>query len=327
MSLFEPLVGAARDAPGRLVRTADVTPLLEQPAPAWYLDRDGVVLGANLLACQVWGADRPGDLLGHSIFEVMARALPNRLPPAGNEAMLAGYLALLTAYRAGRPDPADALLDGYRAFEAASAEYLVPARRQEAIAALWSHPVRLRVQTHRAGRIARLAARLRMLEGGWGAIVSCAPDATDRVTAELVRVWHKRAVRLWGTRSYVQYDASRFGDSAFVLKDVGLTRHRIRRDEATPFALAAVVQAALDAPGSRWKTAPQVAHTTGLPLDLVVATLHSLVEHGGDVARIRLPMRVGAGRIALGDRFVNAAPWWRKLGHRIECLRHTRRPG
>jgi hypothetical protein len=328
MSLFEPLTELTPGGLARLIRPGQVTPLLDEPFPGWYLDRDGVVLGVNLLACQVWGADRPGDLLGESIFTIFARALSHHLPVVGNEAMLAAHLALLASLRDRGSDRTPGLLGPYQAFERIVAEHLAPdrglhaAHQRDEIAALWSHRVRLRV--HADGgttRFARLAGRLRLLEGDWGAIVTFAPDDWDSSTADLFSIWYKRAIRLWGARSFVQYDARRFGEYAFVLKEVGLTRHRDRRDEATPQAVAALVRSALDGPGLPWKCAAHVSRVTGLPLDLVAETLHSLADFGTDVVPLRLPT-VGAGRrVSMQDYFVSTAPRWHALAHRLSrCL-------
>jgi len=250
VSIFAQLAEDAARESGRTVRPGQITPILEQAHPGWYIDREGRMLGVNLLACQVCGADRPGELYGTPISQAF----------------------------------------------------------------VWSQPLHLSVRVSaRETRDLQLQARLRLVEGDWGAVLEMMPEGDDAETADLLHTWQKRAVRLWGARSYVQYDLSRFREYAFALKEVGLTRHRGRRDELAPHAVIALVSDALDEPDPLWKRVSQVAERTGLPADEVNAAIRCLSDFGGEI--VRAPLLSGSSRQAYTTRehLARTAPRWQRV--------------
>jgi hypothetical protein len=274
VSVFEHLAADAQCDPDRTVRPGQITPILEQPYPGWYLDRDGFVLGANLLAFQLWGAARPGDLFGASASEVYARARPADALPCSS---------------ATTPQPF-----------------------------AWSHalPVVTRISRWDS-RTLRLRTRLRLVEGDWGAVVEFAADNDEPITSDLLHTWEKRAIRLWGQRSYVQYDLSRFREYAFAMKEVGLTRYRNRREELAPHAVLDLVRDALEESDVLWKSATDVAERTGLPTAQVSSAIRALHDFGGEV--VRAPVGAGAGRRGFTTRehLAHAGPRWQRLASRI----------
>jgi hypothetical protein len=143
--------------------------------------------------------------------------------------------------------------------------------------------------------------------------VEWAPAPDDAETTALLQSWQKRAIRLWGARGLAQYDQSRFREYAFSLKEVGLTRHRGRRDELAPHAVVERVRNALEAPDTLWKRVEDVAERTGLPTAQVSTAIRALHDFGDEIVWAPSMPRWGTRHCTTRACLAHAAPGWLRL--------------
>jgi hypothetical protein len=187
-----------------LARTA-----LQDPYPAWYMDTQGVIRGANLVAFWLWGTlqltepIRPDALLGRSIFSTFANNF-KRIPLEQNAEFYAKKSSMVKRMKANSSlespifDPfitamqRDLQLE--KIYELAS---LYPDHE-------WEYPLRIAPPGHiDNSRLLEFQVTIYRLEGDSGFLSMYAPT---RATLPDIEEYYRLLIEEYGDKSYVQLD-------------------------------------------------------------------------------------------------------------------------
>ena len=187
-----------------LARTA-----LQDPYPAWYMDTQGVIRGANLLAYWLWGTlqlgepIRPDALLGNSIFSIFANNF-KRIPVVQNGEFYVKKSSIVKRLKA------DSSLESpiYDPFIAAMKRDPQLEKIYEQAALYpdyeWEHP--LSIISPGQGDVSRLLeiqVTIYRLEGDAGFLSMYTPT---RATLPDIEEHYRLLIEEYGDKAYVQLD-------------------------------------------------------------------------------------------------------------------------